>query len=365
MIEITIAYKLSRRSRWLYLARQIKIGLELRYLINLWAHSQPLEAALETIPCDLCGSARHAIVYQSPDRRYPTLEIFSIVRCNDCGLGFLNPRPTFEEMGKYYPPAYYEEEFVCNPKHHQTRYAREARYLREFEARGGARRLLDVGCANGDFPRFMASRGWSVEGVEVSASTEPIRDFPVYAQPFPEIPPDAPAYDAVTAWAVLEHVHNPKAYFRKAARVLKPGGLFVFLVPNFVSLASRRLFREDVPRHLYFFTRETVKQYLEGAGFRLEREDNSDAIFSMPPENFLLFFLKTYILREGFSWQDLPPTRPQYLQANGLRPGFRSSLKYAFAYPLRTADWALRPALERIQMRRKTYGTSTYVARKV
>lgn len=268
-------------------------------------------------------------------------------------------------MGKYYPPAYYAEEFANNQPYHQARYAREARYLREFEARGGPRRLLDVGCANGDFPRFMARRSWNVEGVEVSASTEPIRDFPIYTRPFPEIPLDAPAYDAVTAWAVLEHVHNPKAYFHKAARLLKPGGLFVFLVPNFVSLASRRLFREDVPRHLYFFTRETVRQYLEGTGLRLEHEDNCDDIFSMPPENFLLFFLRTRVLQKSFSWQDLPPTRPQYFKVNGLQPGFRSSLKYAYAYPLRTLDWALRPAMERIQMWRKTYGTSTYVARKL
>ncbi|MGH9353546.1 MAG: class I SAM-dependent methyltransferase [Terriglobia bacterium] len=308
---------------------------------------------------------RQTVVYLAPDRRYFPDELFAVVRCDGCGLGFLNPRPRFEEMGKYYPPVYYEEEFVRNLKYHQTRYAREARYLLEVEERGGSRRLLDVGCANGDFPRFMAARGWTVEGVEVSTSSSPIQDFPVYPQPFPEIPPDTPTYDAVTAWAVIEHVHHPMAYFRKAAKILKPGGIFVFLVPNFASLASRRLFREDVPRHLFFFTRQTVKRYLEDTGFCLEREDNCNDIFAMPPENFLLFFLKTRVLRKSFLWQDLPPSRPQFIQTKGLRPGLRSSLQYALAYPLRTLDWALRPAVERVQMLRKTYGTSTYVARRV
>lgn len=320
---------------------------------------------LETIACDLCGSTRQTLVYQTPDRRYFTDELFAVVRCDECGLGFLNPRPCFEEMGKYYPPVYYEEEFVKNLQDHQVRYAREARYLREFEERGGSPRLLDVGCANGDFPRFMAARGWSVEGVEVSASASPIQDFPVYSQPFPEIAADTPTYDAVTAWAVIEHVHHPMAYFRKAARILKPGGIFVFLVTNFDSLASRRLFREDVPRHLFFFTRETVKRYLEDTGFHLEREDNRNDIFAMPPENFLLFFLKARVLRKAFVWCDLPPSRPQFIHTRGLRPGLRSSLQFALAYPLRTLDRALRPAMERLQMRRKTYGISTYVARKV
>ncbi|MGH9378037.1 MAG: class I SAM-dependent methyltransferase, partial [Terriglobia bacterium] len=292
---------------------------------------------LETIACDLCGSIRQTVVYQAPDRRYFPDELFTVVRCDECGLGFLNPRPSFEEMGKYYPPVYYEDEFARNLKYHQTRYAREARYLREVEERGGSRRLLDVGCANGDFPRFVAARGWTVEGVEVSASASPVRDFPVYSQPFPEIPPDTPTYDAVTAWAVIEHVHHPKAYFRKAAKILKPGGIFVFLVTNFGSLASRRLFCEDVPRHLFFFTRETVKQYLADAGFRLEREDNRNDIFSLPPENFLLF-LKARVLGKSFCWQDLPPSRPQFIRARGLRAGLRSSLRFALAYPLRTVD---------------------------
>lgn len=308
-------------------------------------------------------------------------------------------------MGKYYPPGYYQEEFAADPEYHQRRYAREARYLRELEDRertgsvilseakhpasearsmrdaspppaprndnpgerprtfSKAPRLLDVGCANGDFPRFMARRGWDVEGVEVSSSTIPVRDFPVYAQPFPKIPLDAPSYDAVTAWAVLEHVHNPKAYFHKAGRVLKPGGVFVFLVPNFISIASRRLLREDVPRHLFFFTRETVARYLAGAGLRLEREDNDGRIFTMPPENLLLYF-KTRLLGKEFTWRDLPPSRPQYLESRGLRHGITSNLKYAAAYPLRPFDWALRPVFSRIQMLRHTYGVSVYVARK-
>lgn len=290
--------------------------------------------------------------------------MFTVVRCDECGLGYLNPRPVFSEMGKYYPPGYYQEEFAADPAYHQRRYAREARYLQEFEGQGRAPRLLDVGCASGDFPRFMARRGWNVEGVEVSTSALPIRDFRVYAQPFPQIPPGAPAYDAVTAWAVLEHVHNPKAYFHKAGRVLKPGGVFVFLVPNFVSIASRRLFREDVPRHLFFFTRETVARYVEDAGLRLEREDNDGRIFTMPPENLLLYFLKTRLLGKEFTWRDLPPTRPQYLASRGLRPGMMSNLKYAAAYPLRPFDWALRPAFSRIQMLRRAYGVSAYVARK-
>jgi len=318
---------------------------------------------METVACDLCGSMRHRVVYEMPDRRYFPEELFTVVRCEECGLGFVNPRPSFEEMRKYYPPEYYEEECAQNRAAHLARYEREAQYLREIEPRKG--KLLDVGCANGDFPRFLKARGWSVEGVEVSTSSQPIRDFPVYRQPFPEIPVNEPTYDAVTAWAVLEHVHHPVAYFQKAFGVLKKNGLFVFLVTNLESLASRRLFCEDVPRHLYFFNEETVKRYLDVAGFVLEKADYRGSIFRMPPANALSFWIKTRLQKQDFSYRDLPLTRPEFVARYGLRPGLLSTLRFALANPLKAVDRALWPVLEAIEVRRKTYGIITFVARKI
>ena len=44
--------------------------------------------------------------------------------------------------------------------------------------------------------------------------------------------------DLVISRAVLEHVENPDAVFAEINRVLKPGGNFVFLVPNLYDYAS-------------------------------------------------------------------------------------------------------------------------------
>ncbi len=323
------------------------------------------DQGMERVACNLCGSTQHRQVYRVPDRRYFPDRWFNVVECRQCGLGFVNPRPRFDEMAPYYPPVYYEEEFVQNARFHRKRYALEALYLREFEGRSQPPRLLDIGCANGDFPRFMAGRGWIVEGVEVSSATTPIRDFKVYNQPFPEIPVDTPTYDAVTAWAVLEHVHDPMAHFAKASKVLQPGGLLVFLVTNFESLASRYLFGEDVPRHLFFFTRNTVKSYLQRTGFRLEREDNDRNIYQTPPQNWIYFLLRTRLRGKPLTWEDLPPSRPEFIRQHGLRPGFASSVRFAWHYPLRVLDRALWPVLERIQVLRRTYPVSTYVARRL
>jgi SAM-dependent methyltransferase len=320
---------------------------------------------VETVVCNLCGSARYAPVYQMPDPHYFSGEFFTVVECQDCRLGFVNPRPTFAEMQKYYPPQYYEEGFAVNREYHQKRYAAEAKFLRHTTAAGEQKKLLDIGCANGDFPAFMMTQGWAVEGVEVSASSTPITKFKVYTQPFPDIPVDAEDYDAVTAWAVLEHAHDPMAYFRKASRILKPGGLFVFLVTNFNSLASRHLYCEDVPRHLYFFSAKTVRQYLSSTGFRLESEHFRGNIFKMPPNNWLHYWLRARLRGKSFAYHDLPESREAFLRRKHLRPGAMTTLRFIAADPLTALDRAFLPAVSAVQMLRKTYGIFTIAARKL
>jgi SAM-dependent methyltransferase len=313
---------------------------------------------VETVACNLCGSTDHRFAYRLPDELYHPDEWFSVVACAGCGLGFVNPRPAFEEMGRYYPAAFYQF-FDEDRAFQERRYAIEASFLDGVPPG----RLLDVGCANGDFPRFMRTRGWSVEGVEVSANSKAIDDFPVYRQAFPAIPVDEPRYDAVTAWAVLEHVHDPMAYFRKVGRVLRPGGRFAFLVTNFDSLASRRLYREDVPRHLYFFTEATVRRFLDAAGLAFERAEYSDRIYPMMPIHWTRHLLARARGRD-LQFDELPPTRVAWLARRGLQASLAGNLRWAAANPLVVADRIVAPLIGRLEMLTRRYGIVTYSARR-
>lgn len=317
---------------------------------------------MEYVACNLCNSKNHRQIYSIPDSKYFRDETFSVVECCNCGLGFTNPRPTRDEIGRYYPSTFYEY-FDNEREFHDRRYLREAQMIERFAPRRREKRLLlDVGCANGDFPRVMRRRGWDVEGVEISEASKSINDFIVYKEEFDTIPIQEARYDAVTAWAVIEHVHDPKAYFEKARAVLKPGGVFVFLVTDFGSISSRYLFGEDVPRHLYFFTKPTVTKYLEQCGLKLSHVDYSNKIYGMRPSNWLHYYIRFRMRGRVMKWQDLPLSRPAFFAKHGLSRGLLANIRYCMYNPLIVPERVLLPLLERYQMLTGTYGIATYVA---
>lgn len=317
---------------------------------------------METVKCNLCGSSEQRTVFTKPDEHYPRDEWFTVVECVNCGLGFLNPRPTVDEIAQYYPAHYYEY-FSRERDFHERRYEIEAEVIRAQTPDGVGRSLLDLGCANGSFPRHMQTLGWKVEGVEVSKNSEQITDFKVYDEPFPEIPVDHPRYDAITAWSVLEHVHDPFAYFRKASQLLKPNGIFVFVVPNFDSVSSRSLFREDAPRHLYYFSPGTLRQFLDRADLSLTELRCDNTIFEMRPLGWMRYYVKRFFGRT-LQWQDLPPTRLQYLEQHHLPNNFISNFRYLITHPFTVFDRLLMPLYEKWQLKTGSYGMLICIATK-
>ncbi|MEK7560215.1 MAG: methyltransferase domain-containing protein, partial [Patescibacteria group bacterium] len=74
--------------------------------------------------------------------------------------------------------------------------------------------------------------------------------------------------ELVTALQIIEHLENPFFLAREVARVLRPGGIFVFSVPNPFNLAFRLKFllTGNMPpwteknHHLLFLTNDVFKK---------------------------------------------------------------------------------------------------------
>jgi SAM-dependent methyltransferase len=115
----------------------------------------------------------------------------------------------------------------------------------------GARRVLDVGCGEGQVARRIARLGAKVVGVDPSPTQ--IRTAtrrgggPCYAQARAEQLPCADAsVDAVVVCLALEHVDPFEPAIAEIARVLAPGGRFVFFLGHPLLQAPGSCWVDDV-----------------------------------------------------------------------------------------------------------------------
>lgn len=246
---------------------------------------------MEWIACPLCSHGEHALVYRRFDHtHHASDEKFAIVRCRNCSFVFVNPRPSEAEISIYYPQEFYEVNLSPAELLEQKRRTLDARLAMVSGQPPG--KVLDIGCQKGEFLYRMQRLGWTVEGVEVSSTPPNMFGLPICYGRLRDVPFADHSFDLVTLWAVLEHVHDPMNTLRQVARVLKPTGRALVLVPNFNSIPGRLLRHDDVPRHLLMFTPRTLKRAATSAGLDVTRIVFSDDIFSGSTRGTLNFLWK-------------------------------------------------------------------------
>lgn len=232
--------------------------------------------------CPICDEAQYKIIHICEDHLVSE-ESFAIVKCEECGFVYTNPRPTVSEIGKYYQ----SEEYVS---HSDTRkglinwiYGKvrnrtlkdKLQLINSFNTEG--KRILDIGCGTGHFLSTAQQNGWTVTGVEVDdatrATAESRLNTSIYHH-FDEVP-EKGKYDIITMWHVLEHVHDLNATIVKLKKLIHKKGRIIIAVPNYNS-EDRKIYGDnwaafDVPRHLYHFTQNSMNTLIRKHGMRIKR----------------------------------------------------------------------------------------------
>ena len=193
-----------------------------------------------------------------------------LVHCARCSMIYANPVPTEMATGTFYDAAGSE---YLSPEKLESDYAdvRFERELRLFRAHCPRGSVLDVGCSSGAFLYQLNKRfpnDYKILGTDVSQAPldhaakmcVPIVRGEFLRQTFEE------KFDAVTFWAVMEHLSDPRSFLNQAASILKPGGHCFILTPNMNSLAIRLLgakYRYIFNEHLNYFTPATMRKFAE------------------------------------------------------------------------------------------------------
>lgn len=259
------------------------------------AHASPTSdsnvADRENVRCNFCHADNFdVLVSDGRDRRHQLPGEFRMVKCRECGLVYLNPRPTAVALAAYYPPDY-------APYSQRGLFGKLTRWLRRREAAGLRRSLpagaevLEVGCAAGDLLVPMREAGFRVTGVELSDHAATIartrHHLDVHTGTLASAPLAGQSFDAVIMRNVIEHVPDPKGDLDKAASLLRPGGLLALRTDN-VASSDARLFRSlwygfDFPRHLTLFSPETLAAYARSAGLEV-----TGVRFSLVPTHWIM-----------------------------------------------------------------------------
>lgn len=201
---------------------------------------------------------------------------YRILRCPRCGLGHTDKSK--KQNRSYHRDSTYIQE--------------EALFRNIFQKRVGLinqvvgpGRVLEVGCSVGLMLSMLRDSGWQVEGVEISpeaAKVAKARGIRVQTVTF-ERAKFIGKFDLIIFNHTLEHLADPRLALKKAARLLKSGGVLYIDLPNFGSLSARRqginwplLLPEEHPWH---FTLKALETVLTEIGFEIVKVDRSSGIW--------------------------------------------------------------------------------------
>ena len=234
-----------------------------------------------TITCRICGNPQTKILFYCNG--------WEIVQCDNCNLIQLGRQPTEAELASIYSDKYFK-----SSKYELNRSAldqvaldraaklEQQRRLAWLERAGVKPRgkILDVGCATGDFV-IAATDRYEVWGLDVSDYAirearnrcslpyDRLQAGSLYAIPFGDR-----MFDAIVLWDVLEHLGDPAAAMEQIKRSLKIGGVFVCSTPNIgawtAKIMKKRWAFMTPPEHICFYDRVTLERLLREYRFELQ-----------------------------------------------------------------------------------------------
>jgi len=228
-----------------------------------------------TLPiCEICGA---------DTKLWGEKAGFRVLKCSFCGYGFVYPRPSPQELARFYG----QEDSTPAQSAKMQRYRAEIppwkepeQIMNKLRAMGLDKgRLLDVGAGFGWSTEYFNRHGFAVtplepnplaaRKIEEKTGLTVVRDF------FETWIPEKSLigmFDVIIMMQVIEHVLYPQLLFEKSRDLLRQGGVLVVSTPNFDSLLIKVLkVREGhicPPEHLNFFTLKSLRLLGNRYGYR-------------------------------------------------------------------------------------------------
>lgn len=220
--------------------------------------------------CVICGCQK----FFSVERYKPRQDMLEYVACAQCGLVFMNPRPTEKELAEYYADSFWQEGKIGAQIQKQRRIALSIKRYIALKAPALLLRhalfILEVGSSFGvtlsALGNVISEKGGVVELFAIEPSAHAVSQGAEYYRGVTMLGEDIHTlngcqspFDLVIFSHVLEHFPNPIEALRLIASKISLSGLLYIEVPNFYSHPSVSY------AHNYCFTETSLRNSLSAA----------------------------------------------------------------------------------------------------
>ena len=210
----------------------------------------------------------------------------TVRQCMNCGLAFLSPRMSNEELEEYYLSDSFSLDFRKQKtvdeekdKHLTVRAQKRWSALEPFFDENS--KFLEIGCSSGHFLLQSINKTPYSYGVDPSTGyAEHINSLSVWAEKsigevrvghFPEESFEdlVNKFDIIGIFHTLEHVPNPRYILQQIHNRLNEGGLLVLEYPDLELVSQRAVLHSNYFQrsHLYDFSGSNLANLLSETGF--------------------------------------------------------------------------------------------------
>ena len=206
-------------------------------------------------------------------------ETFGLYMDPDTDMLITFPKPKTSALGKYYE----SQDYISHTDSTRNAFDKAYQIVKNIAIKNKVKlidgfckekgNLLDIGAGTGDFLVAAKKDGWNTTAVEPNAAASALIQKKGLICYHDTTVLTSGSFDVISMWHVLEHVPDVDAQLRELKRLLKPNGTILVAVPNYKSFDAKYYGRFwaafDVPRHLWHFSKNSIKIIFAKHGFLL------------------------------------------------------------------------------------------------
>jgi len=206
--------------------------------------------------CNLCKHKNYKVITDSHTIRFKCFgHDKKIIQCSNCELVQLFPFWKPEELEVLYDNYNSKSDFKGQKKKKNINY-----YIEDYMNKSD--RILEIGASRGDDLFYFKENEYDIMGIDKDSSVcdglnifnMDIKDL--HVQPF----------DFIYGIHLFEHIDDPISFIKEVYRLLKPGGRFLFEMPNvddpLLTLYKNKAYGKFYwyPFHLFFYNQKTLNK---------------------------------------------------------------------------------------------------------